>query len=363
MFELFDKPTEINYQQITLPQFMYLKGNLKRDLVKVESYYASWVTSIRNDHLLVRLLGGLNVSFKRELQNYVDVIHDNLGLFCNPLKITNSLGYGKVFTPGVFYGMHTSEIIIADETRFDVYYAYKNWRDLKPIRVLRHPFTDLNMALPRGREYESREYGIAVISINVAMLGLMYRAWRAFEDNQNREAQYGIRHFIAMYVIPSMVGSHFDISLFNRMVSMYFDEDVVDYEKAHAFFVTDRTAEVDDYLKKEIHMLKRRRMTFEAILNTVPCVESRTLADVMRQPDVVPTRQVKWGLVIAQLPLIRFLLALDDATGAGKNSYYLSRLRTWLRIFRNDRSLETALPTDILTDIDDMIHRDIEKYL
>lgn len=363
MIELFDRPTTIDYRQITLPQFVYLKGNLKRDLIKVESYYRTWVTSIKNEHLLVRLLLGLNISFKRDLQNYVDVIRDNLGLFCNALKITNSLGYGRVFTPGVFYGMHTSEIIISDETPFDVYDAFKHWRDLKPIRVLRHPFTDLNMALPRGREYESPEYGIAVIAINIPMLALMYRAWRNYEAQQNREASYGVRHFIAMYVLPSMVSSHFDISLFNRLVSIYFKEDVATYEKAHSFFTIDRTDEIDNYLKKEIDILKRRRLTFDELLNIVPCVTSNNLYELMRLPEVVPTRQVKWGIMVAQLPLLRFLLDIDHETSSGKNSFYLSRLRTWLRVVRTDRILENVLPRDILTDIDNMIHRDIEKYL
>lgn len=363
MIELFDKRTDINYRQITLPQFVYLKGYLKKDLIKVESYYRNWVTSIKNEHLLVRLLLGLNVSFKRDIQNYVDVIGDNIGLFCNSLKITNSLGYGKVFTPGVFYGLNTTEIIVADETRFDVYEAYKHWRDLKPIRILRHPFTDLNMGLARGNEYESREYGIAVIAINVPMLALMYRAWCAYEAQQNREASYGVRHFIAMFVIPSMVSSHLDISLFNRMVSLYFKEDVASFHKAHSFFTTDRTAEVDDYLKKEIAILKKRRMTFDELLNIVPCVTSPTLYDLMRLPEVIPTRQVKWGLMIAQLPLLRFLLDIDHETDSGKNSYYLARLRTWLRIVRTDRVLENVLPLDVLNDIDNMIYRDIEKYL
>ena len=46
--------------------------------------------------------------------------------------------------------------------------------------------------------------------------------------------------------------SHFDISLFNRLVSIYFKEDVATYEKAHSFFTIDRTDEIDNYLKKEI---------------------------------------------------------------------------------------------------------------
>lgn len=363
MYDLFDNPPDVNYGNVLLPEFVYIKGAFIRDITKITQYYHRFVTSVPNEHLLVKLLLGMNVSMKRELENYVDVVKDQLGFIANSHRLTSSLGYGKVFSPGVFYGNRTSEIIIADDTEFDIQAAWRNWRELQPVTVLRHPFTDVSMARPIGRHYESRESGIAVISINIPMLALQYRAWYTQEKHIEGTTSLGTKHFVSMYPITNMVKSHLDIAIFNRMVNLYFLEEVAEYKKAYPFYILDQSLKLDNVLEKQLEILRRRPLNFDQVINAVPAVTKPHLVDVMRLPKVIPTRQVKWGLTVARLPLIRFLIDLNQFNNVSRNRMYLNRLRNSLRAMRNDKTLEHSLPHDIYRDIDDMIHRDIAPYV
>lgn len=362
-FDLFDaSPVALQGRSIP-PQFAYVHTGMLREIEKVAGYYHHHVTQVDNRHLLVRLLLSLAVSMRRSPQNYADVVSDFAGQVCAMLHITSSLGYGRVFTPGVFYNRMTTEIIISDETPFDADAATASWQSLRPIRVLRHPFTDLSYGRCDG-QYPQMEQGIAVIAINIPMLAIQYRAWMI---NEYRTNPKGIHHrthqFVSMYPITNMLQSHTDIALFNRMSAMYRGTDVAPYRKSHPFYVIDYTDKLDDVMQKELTMLQRHPLTFAQIMESVPAISEPTLLDVMRSPYVIPTRQIKWALLLSRLPLIRFLVQLNYDADNPKNNAYLYRLKIQLHAARTDRLLETILPRDVMMDVDDMIHRDIEAFI
>lgn len=362
-FDLFDESPVVQQGKVIPPQFAYVKAGLLREIQKVYSYYHSRVTFVNNSHVLVRLIKSLPISMRRDPQNYVDVVNDLAPQVCNSLHITNSLGYGRAFTPGVFYGKSVTEILIMDETPFDPYQALANWRMLKPIRVLRHPFTDMSMPRAMG-DYHGTERGIAVIAINVAMLAIQYRGWYREERQPDPSMPARRTHqFMSMYPITNMVGSHLDIAIFNRLVGHYLGEEVQPYHKSHPIYLIDHTEKMDDVLLKELTILRRRPLTFDQILDAVPAIASSDLRVVMRMPSVVPTRQVKWALTVARLPLIRFLVQLNYDTENPKNRYYLNRLKQQLHAMRVDRTLDQILPLDVTQDIDNMIHRDIQAFI
>lgn len=363
MYDLFDNVPATDQGKVILPQFIYLKGALSRDLMKVTSYYQNNVTSVGNDHLLVKLLLNLNVSMKRELQNYVDTVSDVGMQTASLLRLTTPLNYGKVFSPGPFYGKGCSEIILVHDEPFDVYAARRNWRELRPVVVHRHPFTDTSMARPTGRAV-SGESGLVVVSINLPMLAVQWRGWWAEERQPDPSLAAKRTHqFVSMYPLTNMAYSHLDIAIFNRMATLYNLDEPADFTKAHPFFLVDRSDELDNFLEKQIELLRRKPLIFDQVLLNIPAITAADLSIAMRLPDVVPTRQIKWGLIIARLPLVRFLVQLNALHENHKNRWYLNRLRTALKAIRVDRVLESTLPLDVLRDIDDFIVSEIEPYL
>jgi hypothetical protein len=363
MYDLFDEDRQIDQGRVTLPQFMYLKGSITREVQKVVDYYQENVTSVPNEHLLVKLLLNLNVSMKREPQNYVDTVAEVGQQTCSMLRIATAANYGRVFSPGVFYGKSVTEIIIAHDTEFNVNEALVNWRELRPIQVLRHPFTDINLARPVGK-YGTEEAGIAVIAINLPMLAIQWRGWWG-EERQPDPSVPARRthHFVSMYPLTNMLYSHVDMAIFNRMLNLYMLDDVAPFKRVHPFYVYDYTDRLDEYLDKEIELLRNKPMTFDHTVSAIPAIFSPDLRRVVKLPDVVPTRQIVWALLIARIPLIRFLVQLNAFTENKRNQGYLNRIKRDLQRMRNDHTLEASMPHDLVRDIDDAIHRDIEAYL
>jgi len=363
MLDMFDKDPTIQTGSIILPQFIYVRGALVRDIERVVQYYRESATWVDNSHLLVLILHNLNVSLRRSTQRYVDTVRDTMSQVANMLHMTNSLGYGRVYTPGVFYGQHATEIIIADDSEFDIADAVLKWRDLRPVRVLRHAFTDLSLPRGIGRHYGGRESGIAVISVNIPMLALQYREWFLSEREGSSGAAKRTHQFISQYPLTNMLYSHVDIAVFNRMAAMYYLDDVAPWRKCHPFYLQDLSDTLDPVLERELAMLRRKPLSMDQVVNIIPAITSPTLRDTMRLPAVVPTRQVRWGLTIARLPLIRFLVNLNAGAPSSRNRGYINKLAITLRAIRNDRGLSNVLPPALYHDIDDMIHRDIERYL
>ena len=360
MFELFNDEPANNAGKIILPQFIYLRGVLDRDIGQIINYYQNEVTSVPNEHLLVKFLMSLNVSMKRDLQNYIDTAGDVGMMVAQSMRLTSSLGYGSIFSPGPFYGRKTEEIVIIEDSPFDIYKAQQDWRALRPVRVLSHPFTDMSLGRCNGNYNGSTESGIAVIAINVAMLALQYRCWYEQERQPDpSEAARTVHQFVSMYPITNMIYSHVDVAFFNRLVAQFLIEKVAPYRKCHPFFVVDISARVDAVIEQQLQVLESSSKTFDQILSAVPGATHGDLRDVIRMPRVIPTRQVKWAMIVARLQLIRFLVQMNVVAQNPENSWYLGKIRQDLRLFRNER----AIPHDVMTEVETTILNDIAPYL
>lgn len=164
MYDFFEEGALRNRGAVSAPAFHYVKDGLSKAIDTTVAYYRHRATVVSNNHILVRLLKSLNVSFNREWRNYVDTANDKMDSLSRALQITSDVNLGKVFAPGDFYGIG-NEIYIADNSRIDdIETAVANWRELEPVRILRHPFTDMNCALADGN-YKGSDEKLSLIHI------------------------------------------------------------------------------------------------------------------------------------------------------------------------------------------------------
>ena len=363
MYRLFQESPQINKGSVILPEFIYVRGFYLRQLAVLKAYYHEQVRNVPNEHILIKLLFGLNVSFRRDYQNYVDIAGDLAVGLSSQLRMTSSLNHGFAFEKGPFYGSGVTEILIATDSEFDVEDAVVNWRDLEPITVLRHPFTDLSLGRPDGQYEASDETGIAVIAINVAMLALQYRRWVEEEKYASEDTKQTMHQFVSRYPLTNMVASHLDVAVFNRLAATLNEEPTQPFKRVHPFYIPDYTDKVDRVLEKLLDIQRSRRTAFDHMLAAIPLITADTMLDAMRLPQVVPTRQIKWALIVARIPLIKFLVKLNNDTQNPTNKMYLSKLRLALREMRSDRTLHQGLSRALLEEIETDIGNKIEAYL
>jgi len=329
----------------------YVKTGLTQNLGRVVQFYRRNPMAVQSDHFLVRLLQSVTVPSSMPLDRYyanVDALSLNLSM---ALKMTSSIYKGSVF-PGVFYGPNSQEILVVNDVAFDPYLAHKNWKNLSAVKVLSHPYSDLNLNIPNGTK-KSNERGMAVISIDITLLAVQYRAFKMNEDEMVGPGgdRHSIMQFIHMYVLPNMLFSHLDYVLLNRMYNLETYQPNAIGSNKHSFYLTDFSAKLDEIQQITISNLTKAKRNFLGTLRTIPAITKSNMEEVLELPDVAPTRQVTWALVCSRIEATKLLIELADGQFTTKNASETNMmLREFLR-YKTDGTLRDALPAYLYYDV------------
>lgn len=347
MYNLFlDKPV-VSRGIISFPKFLYVRNGLLRELSKVLQYYRTNPRALPGDHFLVRLLGSISVPFGNDVGVYFDRVNDMAMGLSMSLNMTSAINYGETFEPGPFYGPGVSEIILATDEGFDLSQIEDNWRELQPIRVLRHDITNLNLEIPDGYPTEKNS-GIAVIEVNIPMLACQYRQFR-WEQAQrpDGEAELTMEQFLRMYPLPNMLMSHVDYALFNYFRAAVFGTDLEDLRPPHSFYLIRYDEKLMEIMFQAIDAFSKREYPYQSILETLPGAVNESMLGALMMPETAPTRQIEWALDIARLPAVEVLVSLTGSHGGNKNREMYNYLRRWFRRTRSDSAFRKVLPRDL----------------
>lgn len=340
------------YGVLRSPNWPYVRDGLKRNLSTVIRYYRRNPTAVKAQHFLVRLLQSITVPHSLPIDRYyanVDALALNISM---ALKMTSPIFKGEIFE-GVFYGRNSTEVLIASDEVFDPVKANTNWRNLCPVRVLQHFRTDIELNIPDGTAFGT-ESGTAVFSINIPMLAIQYRAFRLEQIKltaDTDEAQLTVQQFIRMYVLPNMLFSHLDVALFNRLVAVKENKPIAEGVKSHPFFVADYDDRVDFVLASVLNYLSIKEQEFAGMLKTIPAVTKENMFEVMTLPNLAPTRQVAWGLVLAELPVALFLHRMSHGFRHARNRTEVNYIQRAAQAFKSDSTLRSALPPRLFNQV------------
>ena len=364
MHGLFNLLPGVNVPTMYAANWHYARNGLQHNLKKVVEFYKSHSMAVESDHFLIRLLQSIAVAKNIELHRYYDIVDAlslNLGM---ALKMTSSISKGHVFR-GVFYAGCT-EVLIAENADFNVDTANRDWRNVQAVKVLRHPRSDLMLNLPDGKK-TGTETGIAVISINIPMLAVQYRAFRLQEDQyalETGEPGRTIQQFIHMYVLPNMLYSHLDYVMFNRIYNLERGETMGE-GKPHSFYITDFTSKLNSVHETILANLQAIGQDFTGILRSIPAVTKESLNDVMVFPDMAPTMQVIWALALSRFPAVDLMVDLakggNQAGASTRNQQQMNALMQAVRQYRTGSYFSGVLTGDDLRTVDQEIDSLIDK--
>lgn len=328
---------------ITYPKYEQAVKGLRLNLERVVEYNRKYPRATDSNHFLVKLLTSLNVPLSMDVNIYRDRITEVAEGIGMALNLTSSLFRGRVFSPGVFYGKGSYEIIIAHAEDWDISNIEDEWEDYRPVTFLTHPKTDLDIDLPEGSQ-NSGETGLSVILVNVPMLACQYKMWREREWAQNSEAQRTKMQFVASYPLTNALHSQLDIAILNRFQNTYAGTPVARSLLTRPFGLTDWYHNVDFALEQMATDFRKRKMSFDQALMWIKGVSNWTLRDAVRIPPMAPTRQVVWALGMARARLTKFLLDWTVETGNDRNKQYANIIQLETSRLLNDSALRGALP-------------------
>ena len=334
------------------PDWKYLRSGLLANLKTVMTYYRVYTGKVDASHFLIKLINTVGVSRSLPTDRfYANCMMKTIGI-ASANKMTTPANNGDIFD-GVFYGKGTREIIIGHSEPFDYDEAALNWQDLEPIKVLKHPKSDLNLNLPTG-EVTSNETGTAVIAINIPMLALQYKQWKYLEDLRALKAgdnPRGITHFLFNYPLVNMMPSHLDVCVFNRAYNLLNGIPFGESRVRHPFYMTDFSKRLNDVQLNQLDILRNSmNKRFDTLLQTMPVPVAGTLSELAELPDIAQTRQVIWALVLARLSMLSFLFKVTKLRPREINAAEVNRIHWKLSLYKTEKALQRILPGDAFND-------------
>lgn len=363
MYDLFNKAYEPARGQIDFGRWRVLREMLQQMLDKAMAYYRINRTWINSRHPLVPLLESIDVPLKLDLRVYNDKVQDMALELGQIFKYTSPVSKGTMKNPSMFYGKGVTDAVLISIEDYDIEDFEDNWRDYSPIRILRHPRTDLGLWMLNGN-MPSGDTGICVASINLPMLASQYRCWRLSEGTDFEGDPEAITTFLSRYPLTNALPSHYDVAFFNRLNAMSQGK-VLAVPTVHTpFWQLDLSQRTDDILKGELTSIYNRRLTFDDILTQIPCITASCLGKLFKIPsEGIYTKQVIWLYALFRLPLVEFLVKENAKSANPRNTYYLKQMRRFFIATGNDRDILSMIPQEFRESVATEIRVGILPYL
>ena len=363
MYDLFHPEGTTNSGGLALPALRRIRDGLLASIDKVRQYRAINPQTLNAAHPLIRLLQSVNVSLALEPEYYVDRVTDITFNLARVLGYTSPVSVGHVFSPSMFYGTGVSDLILATDEPFDLTNIEQTWPSLRPIRVIAHPLTDLRLHVPDGK-FTAEQPGVAVIAINIPMLALQYRMWRKWERGSlAAESPMTVAQFLMGYPLPSMLYSHLDVAIFNRIFSLAFDVPMPKIRSRHPFFLIDWESEMDQVIREYLVQMHKRRANMDQMIHAMPTVGYPSRYDTLRLPEMPFTYQTMALVIAARVMPVMFHLQFIDQTQNPQDFETKAYLQRFFRKVENTSVLRTNLAEPVRTEVLEIIQSGILPFL
>ena len=325
MFKIFEKKYTESNSVIKPPEFELVRRVYTSQIDNIVSYYQENVKVVQNQHLLCRILNLFTPSTDYDLNTFIGIVYARAPYIAKHFKLTSEISYGELFTD-VFYRGY--QVIMYNEEYFNVHDAVKDWKNLRAIKVLKHPISNLTCLLPNPDRYPTREAGLSCVSINLPMLILQYREFLKNELLKPEGSLGGVQQFVARYALPNMLYSHIDVCLVNRFYNLCYDRPNVDSDiSKHAIMIIDYSKRVDNVLRQLVKYLRNKTLPYSGYLKLIPAIYSEDGQETLIVPDHIKTRQNWWALYLSRLDTMKMLMELGGQMGVARNGELIARAK------------------------------------
>lgn len=360
MFSLFNSPIVFNPALNKVSGWNETRRAVLDEMNRLANFYNNTAAWSRNQNTLNQIINTLDVPPNKD-KNYVAEMarsdfEDKVGMF----GLFSALITSKLQPISQFYTPGNMEVMVYDDSYFDANRAAGNWKHLEPVKILDHPFDDVNLSLPdfNYRADIGRE-GLIIISINVPMLIVQFHYWVESLDKTPADLEVTKAQFLMRYPLFNAIKSQTDIAIRNRFFRLYNNEPVSNFLKVHPVMIRDISRLIDNSLRNVCHSVRSKSLTYTELLQQIPAIIYDNQYQVMQLPDIVPTRPVKWALDLTRIRTIHNLLRYEQSLPNGSvvtpvlaSSTAPKNLQTRAYIKRKLQILENSQAIPIQLDLD-----------
>lgn len=309
MFDLFTQTSDRRVTGSTHPQWEYFRRVCLNNLQKYKDYYRTSAASTNASHLLTNLLGSLGIPMSLTPESYRYAVERRSTGLAMTLGLCSEAHQGRVQASQFLKG--TAEVIIVNSSEFDADKATKEWREIRAVTFLRHPYGSLDLPHPFAVA-QNGEYGTTVVNIDLTLLAIQYRAFCL--EEAVKETSLSLQNFCVRWVWPNAMPSYMEQAWLNRVIAcsekrkprenLFPRHPFVSVSLSHGFEALDQIAvDAVAWLGKQDYL---------AALKTIPGIEHPDAYSALALPDYVPTTQLTWATCLARLPHAAFLSTTND---------------------------------------------------
>lgn len=351
MYHIFNNERILNGSITKVGSFDLVERTYHKSIKSIIDYYQSRVYTVASNHLLSRILTTFSIPLSYSEDRFVDVAFARSPYVAKYFNITSDISYGKL-TKGVFYN-DCDEILLYHDEYFDYDETINDWKNIQSVKVLEHPVSNIGLLLPDGKK-NNTETGLVTIVINVPLLLTQYRGFLFDQMLQDDESKLDIPHFIHMYVLPNMLYSHLEIVILNRLMNLHYGAPMGAQLRKHPFPLINYDSKLDKVLEVINKKLEDINSTYPIMLSNIPSVFNTNMVKSLIMPDITPTRQVWWALLISRLRVMKFLIDVSNDKAKGNNLKDINILKFDIKRLGRENIINTLLDKDVSYDINEM---------
>lgn len=285
--------------------------NIQGDIDRYIQWKNRDVTAVAPDHLLVSLLTilGSKVGWNPEfsVNDIYQRTHHLAGDVSRTFGFTHSGNAGRLHIGDS--GNTTLYLVGESPNREGVSWRTPYW-EIVPVRYISHDSTNFTMGSPALSE-EGFGLGFDVIEIDLGLLVIQYYLWASEQLAMSTDSKRNLQHFISMYTLPGLKRSQYGLAFMNRMSAYAEDHDPDNTFYRTSMALPDRTRQMETACVQLTNIILKKDVTFEYLLEAIPVPCSPNLGALNTIPDLPPTRQVTWALLLARYNLTSFLFNLS----------------------------------------------------
>lgn len=350
MYQLLGITPRVPGSTLRNPMWNYVRDRMGQNLAVLQDYYNNHDHRVDSGHFLTKIINFFSVGSYHDLSDFYQMVSIDALRIAHSLQMTSSLAFGKIF-PGVFFGPGIQEILIATDTPFNYRHAYANWKSLRPINVVSHPFSDLTCPVPIGNNY-TKIRDVAVIEVNIPMLMIQYKAFRDYERNVSTPgSERSIVNFLASYALPGMIYSYADHSVFNRLVNLINDRPNIPVSFNHPMSLVSIDNHMDVLQREIARAISERKYLIAEMLSTVQLITLPSANELAILPETTANRQTDWAKYVARIKFIELIVEIATRTGGKQNRTDIQKIAREIRYARISSLLTNSMPRDISSSI------------
>lgn len=329
MFSLFQNPGTPRQPQFNIPELTNGFLGLKTNALKLKQYCRSNPSKVNGKNVLLRLLHRLPISLYQDVQFYYDSIYDQQNDIASSVQISNIATKGRAHRDVLFSDSLELPIALSDGKYLvdRTTLTQGGWRDLAPIRFLRHDCSDLRMERFNG--YVTQP-GLSVWLVDIPLLALQYLCW-CREQLERGVDGLGPEFFLAMYPLPNAIESWLDVAWVNRArAKLEFDtytHGLVSSSLPIHFSMNHSRLEAG--LDEIVYRMRMGSRSYADLLCLVRTPFTDTAEKLLRLPDIYLTDSVRWSLGVGQIGWLWWLTKHDNGNNGSQNARSKREIKLW----------------------------------